>query len=152
MAGHKKQSHKTLSAAPVCVGPESGQTMSGNCKFSNSVRGRICFTSLSYVIILIHAVSKAYGSKRREAIISANPTFTDSIGSPCIEPDVSISIYTGNLLLIFSYLIRMMPVLLDIIRTVKTLIPRCSPLEEVVVIHSLLSLLLLSLQQICYLY
>ena len=42
-------------------------------------------------------VSKAYGSFLNVLSIASMPTFTDSIGSPFIEPEVSINKYTGNL-------------------------------------------------------
>ena len=91
----KKAQEKTNAEAIFGVEFDKEQdwctTMSGNCRSSRGVSGTICSTLLLYVIMLIHAVSNAYGSSLRVAIISANPTFTDSIGSPFIEPDVSIN-------------------------------------------------------------
>jgi hypothetical protein len=51
-------------------------------------------------MMLILADSRANGSLLRLANIASRPTFTDSIGSPTIEPDVSINKYTGSLLII----------------------------------------------------
>lgn len=50
--------------------------------------------------MLIQTVSNAYGSWRRVAIISDRPTLTLSMGSPFIDPLVSIKIYTGKCLIL----------------------------------------------------
>jgi hypothetical protein len=57
-------------------------------------------------MILMFADSRAKGSLRRLDNIASRPTFTDSIGSPTIEPDVSINKYTGSLLIIIRMIKR----------------------------------------------
>jgi hypothetical protein len=64
--------------------------------FSSSVSGKTCLISLSNVMMLMHTDSSANGSCRKLATIVSSPTLTDSIGSPRIEPEVSINKYTGN--------------------------------------------------------
>jgi hypothetical protein len=56
---------------------------------SKGVSGTSVLTSRSKVIRHKNTVSMAFGSWRKEATKDAKPFFTDSIGSPFMEPEVS---------------------------------------------------------------
>jgi hypothetical protein len=71
------------------VGPESGTIISGRINSSSIVRGTKVLTSRSKVIRHKCTVSSAFGSWRKEATKDARPFFTDSMGSPFMEPEVS---------------------------------------------------------------
>ena len=64
--------------------------MSGTCNRANSVSGNTCCTLRSKVMMLMQTVSRAKGSTRNEAIMSDSPTLTASMGSPRMEPLVSM--------------------------------------------------------------
>ena len=85
--------------ALMFVGPLSGHVISGSWMSSSGVNGSMTLTSRSYVMMLMFADSRAKGSPLRLESMASRPTFTDSMGSPVIEPDVSINRYTGNLLI-----------------------------------------------------
>ena len=90
---------RSLNAPPNAVQPLA--SMFGCWNAASSVSGVTCCAELLNDMILMYAVSRAYGSLRNVEISVCTPFFTASIGSPYIEPLVSRSRYTGSLLILF---------------------------------------------------
>ncbi len=81
------RSASSTSASPSAVVPVAARL--GGWKLASSLSGTIWRAEVSKVMTDRNAVSSAYGSCRSVETRICIPFLTASIGSPCMEPEVS---------------------------------------------------------------